>query len=301
MPKPKEGTDSRCHEPPWRNCLLLSFSTDIQIGGRKIANPSYKWNAQDYADNSRNQFLWAQELIPKLKLCGNELLLDIGCGDGKITAELARCLPEGRAVGIDSSKEMIRLAKQGYPSKDYPNLSFQVMDARKLTFEEEFDRVFSNAALHWIVDQNLVLNGVKRALKPGGWLLFQMAGKGNAKGVLSIINKLDDVDPWKQFLRGMSFPYGFYDVVEYRAFLKEAGLVAERVELFPKDMKHSGVEGLAGWVRTTWLPFTDRLPEELKAKFVQEIVDRYLKRHPADDSGVVHVCMMRLEIEAYKP
>ena len=64
---------------------------------------SYDWDAKDYAKNSQNQFQWAQELIPKLKLVGNEALLDIGCGDGKITAEISKCLPEGRAVGIDSS------------------------------------------------------------------------------------------------------------------------------------------------------------------------------------------------------
>ena len=266
-----------------------------------MASSSYNWNAQDYAKNSQNQFQWARELIPKLKLIGNESLLDIGCGDGKITAELAKYLPQGRAVGIDSSKEMIRLAKQAFPNKDYPNLSFKVMDARKLTFKEEFDRVFSNAALHWIVNQNVVLKGVERALKPGGRLLFQMAGKGNAKDVLSIISKLDDEAPWKQFIGGMPFPYRFYDTLEYRAFLKEAGLVAVRVELFEKDMKHMGVEGLAGWVRTTWLPFTERLPEELKLTFVREIVERYVKRHPTDASGVVHVCMMRLEVEATKP
>ena len=266
-----------------------------------MAASGYTWNAQDYAKNSQNQFLWAKELIPKLKLHGDESLLDIGCGDGKITAELARCLPKGRAVGVDSSKEMIRLARQNFPSEDYPNLSFQEMDARKLTFNGEFDRVFSNAALHWIVDQKAVLAGVRKALKPGGRLLFQMAGKGNAKDVLGIISELADAEPWKGFFKEMAFPYGFYDPEEYRAFLKEAGLVAGRVELFPRDMKHDGAEGLAGWVRTTWLPFTDRLPQELRARFVQEIVDRYVQGHPVDGAGVVHVGMMRLEVEAFKP
>ncbi len=74
------------------------------------------------------------------------------------------------------------------------------------------------------------------------------------------------MEPWKGFFDNMAFPYGFYDPEEYSAFLKEAGLVAERVELFPKDMKHNGAEGLAGWVRTTWLPFTDRLPAELQSE-----------------------------------
>ena len=266
-----------------------------------MSTSGYNWNAKDYAKNSQNQQQWAKELIPKLKLHGDEALLDIGCGDGKITAELAQCLPNGRAVGVDSSKEMIRLARQSFPPQANPNLSFQVMDARKLTFKGEFDIAFSNAALHWIVDQQPVLAGVKAALKPGGRLLFQMAGKGNAKDVLGIINELADVKPWSQFFSGMAFPYGFYDADEYRRFLQEAGLAAERVELFARDMKHQGAEGLAGWVRTTWLPFTDRLPEALKAKFVQEIVDRYLQTHPADGAGVVHVGMMRIEVEARKP
>jgi len=137
-----------------------------------MANQGYNWNAQDYAKNSQNQFQWAQELIPKLKLRGNETLLDIGCGDGKITAELARRLPEGRVVGVDSSKEMIQLARRNFPAEPHLNLSFQVMDARRLTFNGEFDIAFSNAALHWIVDQLNVLNSVKRSLKPHGRLLF---------------------------------------------------------------------------------------------------------------------------------
>ncbi len=266
-----------------------------------MANSPYNWNAQDYAKNSANQFQWAKELIPKLKLQGNETLLDIGCGDGKITAELARCLPSGRAVGVDSSEKMIHLAKTTFLQKDYPNLSFQVMDARKLTFQGEFDIAFSNAALHWIVDQKAVLCGVQRSLKSDGRLLFQMAGKGNARDVLSIIKELAAVKPWKGFFSNMTFPYGFYDPKEYKAFLREADLKPLRIELFPKDMKFNGAEGLAGWVRTTWLPFTDKLPVELRAKFVELIVNRYLETHPADTAGTVHVGMMRIEAEAYKP
>jgi trans-aconitate methyltransferase len=128
-----------------------------------------------------------------------------------------------------------------------------------------------------------------------------MAGKGNAKDILSIIDELVAVDPWKRFFTNMTFPYGFYDTEEYRTLLRESGLLAERVELFPKDMQFNGAEGLAGWVRTTWLPFIDKLPIELRAKFIQEIVNRYLKKHPTDATGTVHVGMMRIEIEAHKP
>jgi hypothetical protein len=83
--------------------------------------------------------------------------------------------------------------------------------------------------------------------------------------------------------------------------MRQAGLLTERVELFPKDMKFNGAAGLAGWVRTTWLPFTDRIPVELRPKFVELTVKRYLEGHPADAAGVVHVGMMRIEVEAHKP
>ena len=141
---------------------------------------------------------------------------------------------------------------------------------------------------------------MQRSLKPGGRLLFQMAGKGNAKDVLDIIKELAHVEPWRSYYK-MTFPYGFYDAEEYRGFLQEAGLVVERVELFPKDMKFNGAEGLAGWVRTTWLPFTDKLPAELKPKFVESIVNLYLERHPADAEGTTHVGMIRIETEGHKP
>ncbi len=262
---------------------------------------NYAWDAKDYAKNSQNQFQWAKELIPKLKLVGNEALLDIGCGDGKITVEVAKNLPEGKAVGIDSSSQMIKLAQENFPSQEYPNLKFQVMDARALTFQEEFDGVFSNAALHWILDQKAVLRGVQRYLKPRGRLLFQMGGKGNAKDILTILDDLLALEMWQRFFEGFTFPYAFCNAEEYRGFLAEAGLVPTRVELIPKVMELNGAEGLAGWMRTTWLPYTERLPVELRELFIAQIVERYLKTHPATKEGTVHLDMVRLEVEAKKP
>jgi trans-aconitate 2-methyltransferase len=262
---------------------------------------SYAWDAKDYAMNSQNQYQWAKELIPKLKLKGNEALLDIGCGDGKITAELAKCLPNGRVLGIDSSAQMIKLSQNTFQRREHPNLFFQVMDTRKLIFQNEFDMIFSNATLHWIVDQKAVLKGVQRSLRTGGRLLFQMAGKGNAQAVLGILDDLLVEEPWREFFAGFEFPYGFFSVEEYTNCLVDTGLKPLRVELFSKEMKHVGEEGLAGWIRTTWLPYTERLPIEKRDKFVKEIVERYLKNHPMDSDGVIHLGMMRLEVEAFKP
>jgi trans-aconitate 2-methyltransferase len=261
---------------------------------------NYSWNASDYAKNSQNQFQWAKELIPKLRLQGNEYLLDIGCGDGKITAEISKCLPNGKAIGIDSSSQMINLAITSFTNEQYPNLNFQLMDARNLPFEEEFDLTFSNAALHWIPDQKAVLQGVQRSLKQQGRLLFQMAGKGNAQAVLKIFDELLVLPKWQRYFDGFAFPYAFLGSQEYRQLLVQVGLKPVRVDLFPREMKFPSAEGMAGWVRTTWLPFTERIPVEMRDDFVKEIVSRYLADYPADDEGVVHLDMMRLEVEAQK-
>ena len=135
-------------------------------------SPSFTWNAADYHKSSPAQALWAKELIAKLELFGNERVLDIGCGDGKVTAEIARNLPAGNVTGVDSSPEMIRFACDHFPRSEYRNLSFILGDARALPFSEEFDVVFSNAALHWIPDHKPLLAGIAKSLHPKGKLLI---------------------------------------------------------------------------------------------------------------------------------
>ena len=93
-----------------------------------------KWNAADYAANSAAQQTWARELIAQLSLRGDEHILDVGCGDGKVTAEIARAVPTGSVTGIDASPEMIRFARKTFPPRQISNLKFQVMDARKIRF-----------------------------------------------------------------------------------------------------------------------------------------------------------------------
>jgi trans-aconitate 2-methyltransferase len=260
----------------------------------------YKWDALDYATSSSAQQQWARELIGKLQLKGDESLLDIGCGDGKVTAEIAASLPSGSVLGVDSSAEMIALAQSQYPADAFPNLRFQKEDARSLPFSDEFTVVFSNATLHWVLDHAPVLDEIHKSLRRGGKVLLQMGGRGNAADVVAVLDKLPQALEWRDYFEGFSFPYGFYGPDEYQEWLRKAGLQARRVELIPKDMIHQGQEGLAGWIRTTWLPYTQRVPEERREAFVAQLVDKYLERHPVDEQGLVHVRMVRLEVEALK-
>ncbi len=261
----------------------------------------YRWDAEQYARNSSVQFQWALELIGKLGLRGDEHVLDIGCGDGKVTAELARRTPRGEVVGVDSSRDMIEKARTAYPPSAVPGLSFQVMDASALSFEGDFDVAFSNAALHWIKGHHELLRRVARSLRPGGRLLFQMGGRGNGEEVFSVAAEVIRENPWHPYFQDFEFPWGFYGPGEYARWLGEAGLTATRAELIPRDMRQKGREGLLGWVRTTWMPYTERLPAELREPFLAEAVDRYLAAYPLTQQGEAIVRMVRLEVEATKP
>lgn len=261
-----------------------------------------KWNASDYHRSSTAQQAWGQELIAKLSLAGDERILDVGCGDGKITAEIARLVPRGVVVGVDKSEEMIRFAHEAFPSDDWKNLSFAVMDASALAYDDEFDVVFSNAALHWVTDHGPVLEGIASALKPGGRCLLQMAGRGNASAFFDVaLSSGPAYERWGHHYADMPFPYGFYAPEEYTPWLVAAGLTPRRVELFARDMTQKGADGLAGWMRTTWMPYTDRIPEAEREQFITQAVAAYLDRYPADEQGLVHVAMSRLEVEATRP
>ncbi|MBI2302636.1 MAG: methyltransferase domain-containing protein [Armatimonadetes bacterium] len=260
--------------------------------------PDSRWDPVDYQRHSSAQLGWARELIAKLRLRGDERVLDVGCGDGRVTAELALQVPRGEVVGIDSSGEMVVYAAATFPPERWPNLSFRVMDARAMTFEAEFDRVFSNAVLHWLVDHRAALAGIARALRPGGWCLLQMGARGNAAGVQAAVDELVREPAWSAHFEGMGEVYGFHGPAEYRAWLAEAGLAPRRVELVAKDMAHDGPDGLAGWFRTTWLPYTHRVPGARREAFIAAVVERYLAGHPVDAEGRTHVGMVRLEVEA---
>lgn len=261
----------------------------------------YDWDAAGYVRASAEQQNWGRELLDKLGLEGGESVLDIGCGDGRLTAALARRVPAGSVLGVDVSENMIAFAREQYGAAAHPNLRFQVEDARALPFRDEFDVVFSNAALHWIRGHRPVLAGVQRSLKRGGRALLQMGGRGNAAEVLEVLDEMLGSERWRNHFAGFDFPYGFYGLEEYEAWLREAGLRPVRVELIPKDMKHDGGAGLARWIGSTWLPYVGRVPEDRRAEFVADFARRYLGRHPPDGRNRVHVKMVRLEVEAAKP
>jgi trans-aconitate 2-methyltransferase len=302
-----------------------------------------RWNAADYAANSIVQQTWARELIARLNLRGDEHILDVGCGDGKVTAELARAVPRGAVVGVDASAEMIGFARKTFSPAEISNLAFQIMDARKIQpgrFAsgpaapskkqrstarkhlvsksnpltpalspfgrgegedfQKFDLIFSNAALHWVDDHEKILRGAASVLKSGGRLVVSCGGRGNAQEVFLVLRPEMRLKRWRGFFRKMPRPYFFYAPDDYEKWLPRSGFKIQGMRLAPKDAAYAGAAGFATWLRTTWIPYVQRVPENLREEFIAAVTQRYLARHPADKSGQVHVRMVRLEIDAVK-
>jgi len=258
------------------------------------------WNPADYAANSAAQLAWARELITKLKLRGNERILDVGCGDGKITAELARALPSGSIIGLDGSMEMLRFAREHFPAKKFPNVEFVHMDARRIQSSEPFDLIFSNATLHWVDDHPAFLRGAAECLKPGGRLIISCGGKGNAQDVFVALRATLRLKRWRSFFRNLTAAYFFHRPEDYEKWLPRFGFQPTVVRLANKEVQFAGGAGLAAWIRTTWLPYTQRVPVAQREGFITDVVDRFAAKHPLDPAGKLTVRMVRLEIDAVK-
>ncbi len=260
----------------------------------------YKWNADEYSRYSSAQHKWAREVIAKVSLQKDEHVLDVGCGDGKVTAEIAAYVPEGTVLGIDNSAAMINFANDKFPKSKFPNLSFLVGDAKNLKYINQFDVILSNAALHWVDDHQKVLNGMYNSLKTGGRILLQMGGKGNIQEAFNTLNKMKLKDEWLPYLHDFKSPYNFYSIEEYYDLLAQTDFKKIKVDLVEKDMLHKGEEGLKGWIRTTWLPITEKIPFEKREEFIHHTYRAFANDYPSDNEDVFHVKAKRLIVEGEK-
>ena len=251
-----------------------------------------EWNAQKYKQFSKSQEKWAKELLENISIDETTSVLDIGCGDGKVT-NLFYQQGAKEVVGIDSSSNMISLAKC-----NYKKITFIIMDAQKIEFENKFNLIFSNAALHWVKNHEAIVQGVYKALKPNGKIVFQMGGYGNAKIIFQALEKTKQ--EYKEYFKDFSSPYTFHTDRYYDELLKKYGFIHKEVALIKKEMIHQDIQTFKGWLETTWFPYLNQLPQDLKGDFLEIWVENYLNICPVDLEKKVHVSMVRLEVKAIK-
>jgi trans-aconitate 2-methyltransferase len=223
-------------------------------------------NPQDYARNSSAQLVWARELISRMSFVGSEPVLEVGCGDGKITAEFARGCPGGHVLGVDSSPEFIAYASLHHPKALFSSLQFEVTDARSLNINNRFDLVFSRCTglttirfSSWRGEASLYRGTAGSFVRWSGQRIWDYCSAGD-----------DLVFGLAALLRWFSLSLSFYSPDDYSAWLPEANLTAVRCELVEKDMIHDGPEGLSGWIRTTWFAIQGHI--DFARQFVVEQV-----------------------------
>jgi trans-aconitate methyltransferase len=265
-----------------------------------MPSTTHDWNPADYARHSQGQERWARELLGLLDLKPHEHVLDLGCGDGRITAQIARMVPQGNVTGVDLSPDMVEHACQHYPATEFTNLSFQCANAIDLPFHHEFDVVYSSAVLHWVRDQRKALQCISRALKPGGRSVLQMGGKGNGADVIAAFQNCLQMSRWENLRVPVDSPYQFSGTEEFRAWMEEASLIADSMELLEKDMVHDSTEAFTGWLRTAWLPYAESVSIGMRSELLSDVTREFLKNHPTDEEGCLHVNMIRLQVLAHK-
>lgn len=181
---------------------------------------AHEFDGKKYEKASAHQKEWGAKLIAELTLKGDERVLDLGCGDGVVTAEIAGRLPQGEEVGIDASEGMIQTAT----ARERSNLRFIRMDINEIEFEDAFDVICSNATLHWVKDHERLLRNASRALRKGGVLRFNFAGQGNCAHLFKVVRNAMELEGFAPYFDNFDWPWYMPDVLAYRHVVDSSGL-----------------------------------------------------------------------------
>jgi trans-aconitate methyltransferase len=246
------------------------------------------WDTELY--ESRHSFVWqyGEGLIDMLAAKPGERILDLGCGTGQLTAKIADA--GASVLGLDASPDMIGQARQ-----NYPRLPFKLEDAAAMKFESEFDAVFSNAALHWMLDAAAVARNIARALKPGGRFVAELGGHGNIGQIVSSIEKTIEEHTGAVPARRTFFP----SIPEYTSLLEAAGLEVELAHLYDRPTPLEGETGMENWIRLFKWYYFESLPTAQRTAILAEVVAAL--RPKLYRGGVWFADYRRLRVMAVKP
>lgn len=234
---------------------------------------AFEFDAAKYRQASAHQQEWGARLIAELNLRGNESILDLGCGDGVLTAKLAQAVPNGRVLGIDSSLNMIAAAD----SLSNERLRFQCLDIDQIDFDREFDLVFSNATLHWIKDHRRLLNNVSRALRPCGICRLNFAAEGNCSTFNGVVRELIREPRYERSFESFEWPWFMPRLDEYEQLFTGADYSEHRVWGEHADRHFPNAASMTAWIdQPSLVPFLRFLDASEKQSFRDEAVKRIL-------------------------
>ena len=234
--------------------------------------------------------------MEELDLQGDEYILDLGCGNGLLTEKLAKRVPEGRVIGVDSSASMLEQAK----SHMVDNVEFRLLDIENMGVEGEFDVVFSNAALHWVKDHSSVLRMIYNSLKKNGIMRVQFAGEGNCTNLAGVFMEAISSPGFKFDFKSFEWPWYMPGTAEYEELLKSAGFEECRVWIENADRNFPDEESFVGWIeQPSLVPFVSFLPEDRSPLFRDVVVDN-AKKVARQPDGNYFEYFRRLNVYAVK-
>ena len=243
-----------------------------------------EWNAAEYSRRSSLQEAMAQEVLALLDLKGSERILDVGCGDGKITAEIASRAPQGSVVGVDPSRDMISFAQSRFGPATRSNLRFKVADARCLPFQREFDLVVSFNALHWVPEQDAALGSIHSALISGGRAQLRLVARGARKSLENVAEEIRRTSKWSAYFRDFHDPYLHLTSDEYAAMAERNSFRVLGVNTRDHVWDFGSHAAFSAFTAVGCVEWTRRLPEAERPEFINDVVDRY-RAVAADGSG----------------
>ena len=221
--------------------------------------PVQRWQADDYAVKGRFVSDLARPVLDLLAPLKGERILDLGCGDGVLTQEIAA--RGANVLGADLSEELLAAAAA-------KGLKVQKVDGHALPFEDEFDGVFTNAALHWMRRPELVIAGVRRALRPRGRFAGEFGGHGNVAAIATAIRAVSALhggDPDKVA------PWFFPSVAEYSRLLEQGGFAVKAIMLVPRPTELD--IGIRGWLEIFGRSFFEQFEEPERAEVFSEVIE----------------------------
>jgi trans-aconitate 2-methyltransferase len=234
------------------------------------------WDASTYERVSGPQEEWARKVLGRLPLEGSETVLDAGCGTGRVTKLLLERLPHGHVVAVDAAPSMVEHAREALGER----ATVLQSDLVDLELDDPVDAAFSNAVFHWVSDHDRLFARLHAAMKPGARLIAQCGGKGNIERFHGLAAEVAASPDYAEHLAGWAGPWNFASAEATRERLERTGFAD--VETSLEDAPISPPEPRA-FMRTVCLgPHLERLPEDLRDAFLDEVVARAGERPTLD-------------------
>lgn len=231
-----------------------------------------EWSGAGYAAISGLQKWLAEESLSQLNWRHRDEVLDLGCGDGKITAQIAPLVAQ--AVGMDYSESMVEFALKNHR---LDNLSFYHGDARDFRLNSPVDRIVSFNALHWIAEaeQPQVYETLAACLKPKGQAHVRLVGAGPLKSIEDVLEDVRQLPRWSEFFVGYQKPFCHPTLEQVREWSAQAGLELVEHRLDQKHWDFGSREAFESWGNTTMVNWFGEVPKALRTEFVRDVIDHY--------------------------